>query len=225
MRGPRVCVLIVDDDYYAREAMQILVSKDSRTSVWGTASGGDDAVEQLTKRKDGKPEIILLDVRLGASEHGGVDAIHSLKDASPSSRILMTSVDRTEETIIAAIRQGADGYVWKNESTDGIAGAIVRVAQGRFVVTRSVAEQILGKTIELRNHVTEIYPDTPAYQDLTEALRKTVYLYCLCGMSAREIAEELHVSVNTVNSRVKVAYQILNASSRAEAFQRLVERE
>ena len=54
-------------------------------------------------------------------------------------------------------------------------------------------------------------------------MRKTLYLYCVAGLSAKEIADELQVSVNTVNSRIKAAYAALGASSRSEAFRRLVE--
>jgi len=191
-----------------------------------TASAIDEARTLLSAApKSLLPAVILLDVRLRDQERGGIEGIPALRDASSASKVLMTSVDCSEETVLAAIHEGADGYVWKNESTDGIAAAICRVAEGRFVVTRSVAEQILGKTIELRTHATEIFPDKQNYQDMTEALRKTVYLYCMCGMSAKEIADELHVSVNTVNSRIKVAHQILDATNRKEAFQRLVERE
>ncbi len=67
-------------------------------------------------------------------------------------------------------------------------------------------------------------PAEPEFRELTEAIRKTLYLYCFCGMSAKEIADELVVSVNTVNSRIKNAYQVLGAGTRQEAYKRLVNR-
>jgi len=92
------------------------------------------------------------------------------------------------------------------------------------VVTRSIAERLLGKAVELGSYVTEILPDKPEDRELTESVRKTVDPYCFCGMSVKEIADALQISVNTVNSRLKVAYQAMEAGSRQEAFQRLVER-
>jgi DNA-binding NarL/FixJ family response regulator len=118
----------------------------------------------------------------------------------------------------------ADGYVWKNESTGGIADAICRVSEGRFVLTRSIADELLGTLTDLGDYATEVLPSEPEFRELTESIRKTLYLYCFCGMSAKEIADELIVSVNTVNSRIKTAYQVLGAGTRQEAYKRLAER-
>lgn len=219
-------VLVVEDDPYARDHIGVFISKDERTRLWGAYASIEEAEKALGATGKGPwPDVMLIDVRLGSAERAGIEGIAALRAHSPDSKVLMTSTERDEETVLAAIHAGADGYVWKAETGSGIVDAVMRVAEGRFVVTRSVAERILGKTMELRDYATEILPDDHSCQDLTEALRKTVYLYCICGMSAKEIADELQVSVNTVNSRIKVAYQVLQATSRKEAFQRLVERE
>lgn len=218
-----VRVLVIDDDYYVREAMRSLLAKDRRTHVWGVTDSVSEAVRLMEATPGPRPDLVLLDVRLGDEAQGGIEGISTIRESCPQTKILMTSVANDEETVLSAIRAGADGYVWKNESTDGIANAIVRVTEGRFVVTQSVAERLLGKTAELSTTMTEILHERPGLYNLTEAMRKTVYLYCFCGMSAREIADELTLSVNTVNSRIKLAYQILSATSRQEAFQRLVE--
>ena len=59
--------------------------------------------------------------------------------------------------------------------------------------------------------------------ELTENVRKTLYLFCVAGLSAKEIADELQVSVNTVHARIKAAYAAIGATSRSDAFRRLVE--
>jgi len=222
-----VRVLIVDDDYYAREALRALVARDERTRVLdavGSAIDARGALESSSARHEPLPEVILLDVRLGEDATGGIDAIGALKVACPTCRILMTSVSMEPETVSAAVKAGADGYVWKNESTGGIADAICRVAEGRFVLTRSIADELLGTLTDVGDYVTEVLPAEPVYRELTEAIRKTLYLYCFCGMSAKEIADELMVSVNTVNSRIKTAYQVLGAGTRQEAYKRLAVR-
>lgn len=222
-----VRVLIVDDDYYAREALRALVARDVRTRVLeavGSANEASAFLQAAAKQHEPLPEVILLDVRLGKDATGGIEAIPALKLACPACRILMTSVSDEPATVIAAVKAGADGYVWKNESTAGIADAIARAADGRFVLTRSIADELLGTLTDLGDYVTEVLPAEPEFRDLTESIRKTLYLYCFCGMSAKEIADELMLSVNTVNSRIKTAYQVLGAGTRQEAYKRLVAR-
>jgi DNA-binding NarL/FixJ family response regulator len=166
----------------------------------------------------------VQDIHMTEGPLAGIEAIPVLKRLCPSAKILILSMDRDEDVIVRAVQSGADGYVWKNESADGIASAVVEVAEGRFVVTRSVAERVLGSAVDLHGYATEILPDRHPHRDLTDALRETLHLYCVCGMSAREIADELQVSVNTVYSRIKTAYHVLDARSREDAFHRFVDR-
>jgi DNA-binding NarL/FixJ family response regulator len=222
-------VMIVDDDYYAREALRALVVRDARTRVWDAIESVEAAESVLTiaaERRDPLPDVVLLDVRLDGDDRGGVDGISRLRTVSPASRILMTSVERDDATVLASMLAGADGYVWKNESTDGIVEAVLRIVDGRFVMTRSVAERVLEAVVSLGHSpdAAQVLPDPVERADLTESVRKTVYLFCFCGLSAREIAHELQLSVNTINARIKAAYAALDAGNRHEAFQRLVDR-
>ena len=204
----------------------MLLSKDTRTRVWDVASSTVEAMDLLSSRKSGThPDVLLLDIRLAEGDRAGINAIPLLKHLAPDARVLMTSVYHDEDTILSAIQAGADGYVWKNESTDGIAGAIVRVSEGRFVVTSSVAEKIQHTMTGLQSYATDVMTSHGRYEDLAESMRKTMDLYCTWGLSAKEISEELDLSINTVNSRIKAAYQVLGASNRREAFQQLVARE
>jgi len=218
-------VLVVDDDYYALEAIRLLLSRDGRTRVWDCADSIDGAVDKLVGSPGPDPDVILLDVRFGNDELAGIEGLPRIAASAPGAQILVTSVLRTEDVVLAAIAAGADGYVWKNESGNGIASAVAAVAEGRFVLTASIAELVLGGADELRAYATEVLADEPEYADLTISLKKTLYLFCLCGLSTREIASELQLSPNTVSSRIKTAYQVLGAGSRQEAFARLVSRE
>lgn len=221
-----VRTLIVDDDFYAREAMRSLLSRDARTRVWGCAADVAEALGQIGDRRgaDLGPDVVLLDVRLHDRERAGIEGMPRLREVLPQARILVTSISRDEATVVAALVAGGDGYVWKNESAEGIADAVVRVAQGRFVVTRSIAEELGGHLADLVTQAADILPERRGIA-LADAVRRTIYLYCVCGMSAREIADELQLSVNTVNSRIQIAYQVLGAGTRREAFERLISAE
>jgi DNA-binding NarL/FixJ family response regulator len=218
-------VLLVDDDYYALEAIRLLLARDPRTRVWGSADSPAAAIELLGRAEEPAPDVVLLDIRFGSDELAGVTHLPAILEVAPEAKVLVTSVLRDESVVRAAIAAGADGFVWKNESGSGIATAIVGVAEGRFVMTPSIARLVLDGAESLRAYATEVLGDEFAYTELTSTLKKTLYLFCLCGLSVREIAAELQVSPNTVSSRIKIAYQALGAGSRQEAFARLVERE
>ena len=221
----KIKVMVIDDDFYVREALEMLLRKGPITTVSLSAPSPDEAITLLKKySKTTLPEVILLDVKFENIDQLGTDYIESLKKEFPSVKVLIASMTKDEKLIIQAISMGADGYVWKNESGDGIISAIERIMEGRFVITKSIAEKLIGKAVELKDYAVEILPEKKEYQKLTEDLRKTMYLYCFCGMSAKEIAEELCLSVHTINSRIKTAYQILRATNRSEAFNRLIDR-
>ncbi len=227
MNGGPINVLIVDDDYYARDALRSLVARDTRTRVWGAAESIPAALADIDAPGDRvpSPDVVLLDVRLAEGEQAGIEGIASIRAHAPAARILVTSVSSDDATVLAAVRAGADGYVWKNETAERIATALVRVAEGRFVLSRSIADRLLETIAALGAYATEVLPDRIDYVELTESVRKTLYLFCVAGLSAKEIAEELQISVNTVHSRIKDAYAALGATSRGEAFKCLVEGE
>lgn len=219
-----ISVLIVDDDRAARAAMRCNLDSDPRTRVSGEAAGVAEALIALSAEEPApRPDVILLDVSPGPDAPDGIDAVPRLREAASDSRILVTSAACDEAVISSALSAGADGYVWKNESASGIATAVTWAAAGRLVVTKSMADRILASVTAAIEHATYVLPEQHRWLHLTQAVRKVVYLYCLCGLSVRDIADELQVSVGTVNAHIRTAYGVLGAASRREAFERLVE--
>ena len=222
----KVRVLIVDDDYYVRQALTTLLSKDQRTQVIGEAASPEETIALISKGKSRlQPDVVLLDVEYKQSTMTGIDAVREVRQRMPEVKILVFSMTRDDDFILEAIQAGADGYLWKNEAAEGIASAIERAYEGRFVVTKSVAQLILGKVSNLRHEAAEIFPDSKKYLDMTRRVEQVIRLFCIDGLSAAEIAEALNITGNTVRGYVKTAYEILGVSSRSEAFQRLVARE
>jgi DNA-binding NarL/FixJ family response regulator len=222
----KIRVLIVDDDYYVRQALTTLLGKDRRTKVVGEAASPEETIALIAGAKSGlQPHVILLDMEYKQSPMTGIDAVRELRQWMPEVKILVFSMTRDDDFILEAIQAGADGYLWKNEAAEGIASAIERVYEGRFVVTKSVAQLILGKVSNLGHEAAEIFPGSKKYLDLTRRVGETIRLFCIDGLSAAEIAEALNITENTVRGHIKTAYEILGVSSRSEAFQRLVARE
>ena len=218
----KLSVMVVDDDIYVRQALEVLIRRHPKTKSDAMFSNIDEAVKALSNGNG--PDVIIMDINFQGAKKNGIDAIKEIKKLKGSWKILVSSMNNDQDTVLKAINAGADGFVWKNESAEGIVSAVIKLAEGRFVVTKSIAEKIMGTAVSFEKYV-DILKEGKDYKRLTSELKKTLYLYCSCGMSAKEIAEELCLSVHTVNSRIKLCYQLLNATSRAEAFSKLVERE
>lgn len=219
----RLNVMVIDDDLYVRQALEALLSRHPQTTPYAVVSDIDKGKSVLETEK-ALPDVIILDNNFEGQEKTGTERISEIREVAGDTKIVVCSMHQDKETVLRAIKAGADGFIWKNESGDGIISAVIKLCEGRFVVTKSIAEMIMGQAVSLDKYV-EILQDQKNYKQLTEELRKTMYLYCYCGMSAKEIAEELNLSFHTVNSRIKTAYQLLHVTSKAEAFSKLVERE
>ena len=164
---------------------------------------------------------MLLDVRLAEGERAGIEGIPVFARGGASARMLVTSVSADDDTVLAAVKAGADGYVWKNETAERVATAVSRgrgSLRALALHRRSPAQHHRA----LGAYATEVVPHTRLRGPDRER-RKTLYLFCVAGLSAKEIADELQVSVNTVHARIKAAYAAIGATSRSDAFRRLVE--
>lgn len=214
-------VFIIDDDFFVRQATTNLLTRDERTEVMGSASSPSEALETFTA----EPDIFLLDMDFKNSNESGLQAIEPLKKAFSNTNILIFSMSRDETLILEAMKAGADGYIWKNDAAEGLGSAIERVQAGNFVVTESIARLIFGKVADLLgNRPAEILPEGKRYLDLTNRVEQVMKLFCIDGMSAAEIAEALHISENTVRGHIKTGYEIVGATGRREAFQKLIAR-
>lgn len=220
-------VIVIDDDFYVRQALLALLSRDPRVEVVMTAATPEEAMNWIKAEKAGpNVDVILLDMQFKEGDLSGLQAIPLLRRLTPRTAILLFSMTRDDDVILEAIRAGADGYLWKNEAAEGIASAILRVHEGRFVVTRSVAQLLFGKVNNLiGQRPAEIFPESKKYEELTARVEQVVRMFCLDGLSAAEIAEELHISENTVRGHIRAAYEILGVDSRQEAFLKLIARE
>ena len=95
----------------------------------------------------------------------------------------------------------------------------------RHEATESIARLIFGKVSGLLgDRPAEILPQGKKYSDLTRRVEQVMRLFCIDGMSASEIADALHISENTVRGHIKTGYGIVGATSRHQAFQKLIAR-
>ena len=136
---PPVTLLVVDDHTLFRRGLIALLGQDEGVLVVGEAG---DAAQALRLAPQLAPQVILLDNHLPGVK--GVDAIRGLREASPTSRVLMLTVSEDAQDLATALRNGAQGYLLKTIDGDLLAQAIRRAARGEPVVSPELMDKLVA---------------------------------------------------------------------------------
>ncbi len=196
-------VMLVDDHAVLRDGLKNIFEMEDDIHVVGEAVNGDNALETL---KGLKPDVVLLDINL--PDKNGVELTAILKKDYPDVKILILTMHSMDEYFMAAIREGADGYLLKDAPSVQVVEAIRTVAKGESVIDPSLTKKLLG----YYNQKSE-----PADKsELTE--REKEVLICLVdGLSNKEIGERLYISDKTVKIHVSKIFKKINVKSRSQA--------
>ena len=200
-------VLVVDDHPMFRAGVTGLLSSVEDTDVVGTAGDGDAAVREATLSR---PDVILMDLDLPGTS--GLEATRRITKASPESAVLVLSMLDDDESVLAAMRAGARGYVLKGAGQEELLAAIRAVAAGGAVFGAAVAARMLA-TLDRPG------PATPQFPELTDREAEVLALMA-DGRDNRSIADELGVSAKTVANHVSHVLTKLQARDRVEAVLR-----
>ncbi|TET55454.1 MAG: response regulator transcription factor, partial [Actinobacteria bacterium] len=132
----KINVIVVDDDIYVRQALEVLLRRHPKTNPYSFFSTTEEAIDSLGEKKKA-PDVMVLDIHFQGESENGISAIKKIRKVSPKLKILVSSMNKEQKSIVEAINSGADGVVWKNESGDGFISAIIKLVEGRFVVTKT----------------------------------------------------------------------------------------
>lgn len=200
-------VLVVDDHPMFRAGVTGLLDSVADTEVVGSAGDGDAAVREATLTR---PDVILMDLDLPGIT--GLEAIRRIAKASPESAVLVLSMLDDDDSVLAAMRAGARGYVLKGAGQEELLAAIRAVAAGGAVFGAAVAGRMLA-TLDRPG------PRQPQFPQLTEREADVLSLMAE-GRDNRSIAAELGVSAKTVANHVSHVLTKLQARDRVEAVLR-----
>lgn len=199
-------ILIADDHPLFRKGMRTLLASMPETEVVGEATTGKETVDRALALQ---PDIVLMDLQM--PEGGGLTAIRSLTSANPETRILVVTLFEDDESVFAALKAGARGYVLKDADEDEMIRAIQAVARGEAIFSPAVASRLMDYFTAARTS-----PHAEAFPDLTEREREILAMIAR-GRSNYEIAEELSISLKTVRNHASNIFGKLQVADRTQA--------
>ena len=132
--GEKQRIVIAEDHTILREGLRALLSSDPDMEIAGEAEDGQEAVRRVEKLK---PALVLMD--LSMPRMNGMDAIREIKRRAPDTKILVLTVHKTDEYIVATLQAGADGYVLKDSTNAELRMAIKNVLGGNFFVSPGIS--------------------------------------------------------------------------------------
>ena len=198
-----VRILLADDHPLFREGVASSLAAASDFEVITQAGSGEEAVRLATQLR---PDMVLLDVNMPGM--GGIEAAARIAAVLPEARIMMLTVSENTESLLAALKAGAHGYVLKGVSANDLRAITRAVASGEAYVTPTLAAEMLTEFSRPRE------PD--AFSTLTQ--RETEVLELLSqGLTNREIGERLHLAEKTVKHHMTIILQKLHVRTRTEA--------
>jgi DNA-binding NarL/FixJ family response regulator len=195
-------VVLVDDHAMFRSGVRAELG--GRVDVVGEASSVAEAIAVIS---DKKPNVVLLDVHM--PDGGGLAVLQAVSKTLPGTRFLALSVSDAAEDVIAVIRAGASGYVTKTISSDDLADAITRVADGDVVFSPRLAGFVLDAFRD-----APVMPSIDPEIDLLTPREREVLRLLARGYAYKEIAAELFISIKTVETHASNVLRKLQLSSR-----------
>lgn len=204
----KIRLLLADDHPLIRAGFKSLLGKSDRFEIVGEAENGKELLEM---GNDLIPDIILSDINMPVMS--GLEALEQLSKQQPSIKFIMLSMHEEREYILNALKIGASGYLLKNIERFDLERAIISVYEGGKyfspVITNILAESF-GKA-----EVNESFDITPREKEVLELVAN--------GNSTKLIADQLGISIRTVESHRINMLKKMKASNTAELIKKAIE--
>jgi two-component system response regulator NreC len=192
--------VIAEDHTILREGLKSLLTSDPEFEVVSEAGDGREAIRCV---KEWRPDLILTD--LSMPRLNGMEAIREIKRESPKTKVLVLTVHKTEEYILATLKAGADGYLLKDSTRAELLMAAKKVLSGKPYISPEISEKVIEGYLEGRKGLRV----QTAWETLSSREREILKLIAE-GYKNKEIAQDLCISVKTVEKHRSNLMEKLN---------------
>lgn len=201
-------VAVADDHGIVREGLGVLLSARAGYEVVGTAATGREAVRLAVTAH---PDVLVMDIQM--PDLTGIDATREITRVAPDVAVLMLTMFDDDESVFAAMRAGARGYVLKGAAPDNVIRAVAAVAAGEAIFGPGIARRALA-------YLSRPPTDDPArFPELTPREREVLGLIA-DGLGNAGIAARLALAPATVGNHITSIFAKLRVADRAEAIRR-----
>ncbi len=202
-------VLIADDHPVFRFGLRTLLKADPAMEVVGEAANGEEAIAQASRLS---PNVILMDLNMPGVN--GIEAVRRILADQPQVHVLVLTMFDDDDSVFAAMRAGARGYLLKGAEGGETLQAIRVVSSGEAIFSPTIAQRLM----QYFGAPRPFSPSQP-FPDLTEREREVLALIAR-GYTNQAIAEQLVISSKTVSNHISAIFSKLQVTSRLEAILR-----
>jgi DNA-binding NarL/FixJ family response regulator len=183
-----------------------MLNSDPGFKVVGEAATGEEAVGKATELK---PDIVLMDIQM--PDLNGIDATRRIVQVDPGIGVVVVTMFEEDDSVFAAMRAGARGYVLKGADADEVVKVMRAVAEGEAHFGPDIARRLMGFFSAPKHAPTEAFPELTAREgEVLDLIAR--------GSNNAEIAKRLYVSPKTVRNHVSNIFLKLQVADRAQAM-------
>lgn len=206
-------VLIADDHVFYREGVRALLSNVQEIEVLGEASNGEEAIANT---RELQPDVILMDLKMPGMN--GIDATRRIHASHPGTGVLVITMFDDDDSVFAAMRAGARGYLLKDADKDEVVRAIVAVHRGEAIFSPAIAQRMMQYfSSSPSSPHKKNQPDE--FAGLTERELEILDLIAQ-GHNNMVISNKLSLSIKTVQNYVSSILTKLQVADRSQAIVR-----
>lgn len=199
-------VLIADDHTMVRQGIRMLLETQRDIQVVGEAS---DGMQVLQLARECKPDVVVMDIAMPNMD--GLEATREIRHALPNTFVLALTMHEGDEYFFKILEAGAAGYVLKRAAANDLINAVRGVARGEVVLNPALVKKLVADYVG-RTHPSE--RDAHATESNVTAREQEVLALIAAGLSNREIADQLGVSLSTVQTHYAHLIEKLNLRNR-----------